>query len=92
MKVLNEEYRIITVDCSPRLNQLIKRFHTIIQKRENTWFNSTLKKRLDSHRRKVSHHVRRHIRMQDSEVIMSLEIKRKFGTRDKYTSKILVKK
>ena len=92
MKVLNEEYRVITVDCSHRLNQLIKRFCSVCQKRENTWFNKTLKKRLLSHRNKISHHVRRHIRMHDANVIMSIKIKRKFGTRDKYTSELLVKK
>jgi len=92
MRVRNEEYRIITVDCSPRLNQLIKRFCVVGQKIENTWFNKTLKKRLTSHRSKISHHVRRHVRMQDDNVIASVEIKRKFGTRDKYTSEMLVKR
>ena len=92
MRVLDDDYKTITVDCSPRLNQLINRFYIIGQKIENTWFNKTLKERLNYHRDEISHQVRRHIRKQDNNVICSVEIKRIFGTIDKYTSKIIVKK
>lgn len=91
MKVLNKDYEIITVDCTSRLNQLINRFYTMAYKKDNVWFNRGLKNRLKYHIGEISHHIHRHIILQNDGVILSIEVKRKFGTRDKYENKILVK-
>lgn len=90
MNILSKEVKIISVDCSYRLNQLLERFYDYRLKYGNTWFNKEKNKRLEYHLQKVSSQIRRHVLKQHHSVLASISLKRKFGKRNSYSSKILV--
>ncbi len=90
MQVLSNKVKVITVSCSPRLNELLRWWFKVKQEKDNTWFNKKRKGKLTSHLNSVSIQVSRHIRMQHKDVLVSVSIDRVFGKSGTFTSKIVV--
>lgn len=88
MIFLNKAYEVITVNASPRLNELIHRKMRFQVKISNCWFNKKLRIRMKRHNTLLNRHIVKKIRA-IYEPIEIRDISINFSTRREYSIKIL---